>query len=190
MTLVNQGAPTDGYLTAETDGGTVRRYVEMPAGARKVVPLYVEPEAFQREVSISYTEPNGTVTTTAEVRVLEQVSGHVAIVGDAGGTLRPQVLGSGQGVRPEPLSIGIADIPERPEPLGGISAIIWAADSTALTSGQLGSLERWAADGGQLIVIGGADWQTRTAGFAELLPLSGLASADGTSLATARILRR
>ena len=184
VTLVNQGAPTDGYLTAETDGGSVRRYVEMPAGARKVIPLYVEPEAFQREVSVSYAEANGTVTTTSEVRVLEQISGHVAIVGDAGGTLRPQVLGSGQGSRPEPLSIGIADIPERPEPLGGLSTIVWAADSTSLTSGQVGSLERWTADGGQLIVIGGADWQTRTAGFTDLLPLTGLESADATSLAS------
>ena len=32
-------------------------------------------------------------------------------------------------------------------------------------------LEHWVADGGQLVVIGGADWQTRTAGFADLLPV-------------------
>lgn len=184
VTLVNQGAPVEGYLTAETDGGTVRRFVEMPAGARKVVPLYVEPEAFQREVTVTYTEPNGSATTTAEVRVLEQTSGQIAIVGDAGGTIRPQILGSGQGSRPEPLSIGIADIPERPEPLSGLSAIVWAADSTGLTSGQLGSLERWASAGGQLVVLGGADWQARTAGFTDLLPVTTLASADGTSLAT------
>ncbi|HEY6609350.1 MAG TPA: hypothetical protein VI277_09160, partial [Candidatus Limnocylindria bacterium] len=183
VTLVNSGAPTDGYLTAETESGTVRRYVELPAGARKVVPLYVEPEAFQREVSISYIEPNGTVSASAEVRVLEQVSGQVAIVGDTTGTLRPQVLASDEGSRPEPISLAVADIPERPEPLGGVSTIVWAADSTSLTSGQLGSLERWMADGGQLVVVGGTDWQTRTAGFADALPLSGLASADGTSLA-------
>jgi hypothetical protein len=183
VTLVNQGAPTEGFLTAETDGGTVRRFVEMPAGARKVVPLYVEPEAFQREVTVTYSEPNGSVTATTEVRVLEQTSGQIAIVGDAGGTIRPQVLGSDQGGRPEPMSIAIADIPERPEPLSGVSALIWAADSTGLTSEQLGSIERWAADGGQLIVLGGADWQTRTAGFTDLLPVTTLASADGTSLA-------
>lgn len=182
VTLVNSGAPTDGYLSAETDGGIVRRFVDMPAGARKVVSLYIEPEAFQREVTVTYTEPNGSVTSTAEIRVLEQLSSQVAIVGDATGTLRPQILASSQ-VRPEPLSLTVADIPERPEPLGGISAIVWAADSTGLTSNQLGSLERWASDGGTLLVIGGADWQTRTAGLTELLPLSGLASVDGTSLA-------
>ncbi len=182
VTLVNSGSPTDGYLTAVTEAGTVRRYVELPAGARKVVPLYVEPEAFQRDVPITYVEPNGIVSTSAEVRVLEQASGQVAIVGDTTGTLRPQVLASHDGNRTEPISLAVGDIPERPEPLAGLSAIIWAADSTALTSGQLGSLERWMADGGQLVVVGGADWQTRTAGFADQLPLTGLASVDGTSL--------
>ncbi len=183
VTLSNSGAPTDGYLSAETDGGTVRRHVELPAGARKVVPLYVEPEAFQREVVVTYTEPNGTVSATTEVRVMEQTSGQVAIVGDTTATLRPQVVASGQGNRPEPISLTVAEIPERPEPLGGLSSIVWAADSTGLSSAQVGSLERWVADGGQLVIVGGTDWQTRTGGFTSLLPLTGLASADGTSLA-------
>ena len=41
VTLVNDGEPTDGYLSAVTSVGTVQRRVEMPAGARKVVSLYV-----------------------------------------------------------------------------------------------------------------------------------------------------
>jgi len=40
------------------------------------------------------------------------------------------------------------------------------------------------AAGGQLVVLGGPDWQARTAAFASLLPLENLASRDGSSAAT------
>lgn len=182
VTLINPGAATEGYLSAETASGLARRYVEMPAGARKVVALYVEPQPFQRQVEVTYTEPSGTVSATADVRVLEQTRGQSLIVGDPNGALRPQILASGGDARPEPTSIGPADLPERPEPLRGMATIVWAADSSTLTDTQRSSLERWVADGGELVVIGGADWQTRTAAFGELLPLTSLAAIDGTSL--------
>ena len=40
-------------------------------------------------------------------------------------------------------------------------------------------MERWVATGGQLLVVGGPDWQARTGGFADLLPLEDLAAVDG-----------
>lgn len=182
VTLVNPGAATEGYLTAETASGLARRYVEMPAGARKVVTLYVEPEAFQRDVEVTYAEPGGSVSAKAEIRVLEQTSGQALIVGDPNGTLRPQILASGGDARSEPTSIAAADLPERPEPLRGMATIVWAADSSGLTDAQRSSLERWVADGGNLVVVGGADWQTRTAAFSEVLPLTNLAAVDGTAI--------
>ena len=87
VSLANEGEPTSGYLVAETSIGTVRRFVEMPAGARKVVMLYVQPEAFQREVTVTYDEPNGAVNAKVDVRVLEQSNDQVVVVGD--GTRRP-----------------------------------------------------------------------------------------------------
>lgn len=182
VTLVNPGAATDGYLSVPTSAGLARRHVEMPAGARKVVTLYVEPDAFQREVTVTYNEPGGSVSAGAEIRVLDQSSQEVAIVGDPTGMLRPQLIASGEGLRPEPLSLAAADLPERPEPLRGIGTIIWAADGTLLTDAQRASLQRWVADGGRLVIVGGADWQSRTAGLAELLPLTDLAASDRRSL--------
>ena len=61
---------------------------------------------------------------------------------------------------------------------------MWAADSSGLTEAQQRSLERWVAAGGQLVVLGGPDWQARTAAFDALLPLEHLASSDGSSAAT------
>ena len=178
VTLVNDGEPTEGNLTAETEGGSVQRFVEMPAGARKVVMLYVQPEAFQRRITVRYQEPNGLVEAEVEIRVLEQSGSQLAIVGDGAGTLRPQLAGALDETSPEPITIGPADLPERPEPLEGISAIVWAADSSSLTEAQRRSLERWISGGGELIVLGGADWQARTASFADVLPIRSLAAID------------
>ena len=182
VTLVNEGVPTDGWVTAETGSGTARRFVEMPSGARKVVMLYVRPDAFQRGITVTYEEPNGTVAADTELRVLEQSSDQIAIVGDPTGVLRPQVVPLDGSQRPDPISLATADIPLRPEPLAGISVIVWAADSSALDEEQRRSLERWIADGGQLVVVAGADWQARTAAFTDLLPLDELASTDGVAL--------
>jgi hypothetical protein len=177
VTLVNEGEPTEGYLAAETRSGVMRRFVEMPAGARKAVTLYVQPEAFQRRITIRYDEPNGAVESVVEVSVLEQSSGVAAVVGDGAGNLRPQLTAAEDG-RPEPISLAVADLPERPEPLDGLSGMVWAADSTTLSDGQRRSIARWVADGGDLVLLGGADWQARTAAFAELLPLDGLTAVD------------
>jgi hypothetical protein len=178
VTLVNDGEPTEGTLAAATESGAVQRFVEMPAGARKVVMLYLQPEAFQRQVTVQYQEPNGTVKAIVETRVLEQASSQFAIVGDGPGTLRPQ-LSTGDGIGgPAPISLTLADLPERSEPLEGLSAIVWADDSSALNEAQRRSIERWVANGGQLVVIGGPDWQARTEGFADILPLEGLAAVD------------
>ena len=104
VSLANEGEPTSGYLVAETSIGTVRRFVEMPAGARKVVMLYVQPEAFQREVTVTYDEPNGTVNAKVDVRVLEQSNDQVVVVGDGTGALRPQLIGDGELSGPEPIA--------------------------------------------------------------------------------------
>lgn len=179
VTLVNGGTPTDGWLASETDAGAVRRYVELPAGSRKAVTLYLQPSGFQRQLEVRYEEPNGTVRTTVEVRIFEQLADQVAIVGDGGGSLRAQLAAALPPEAPEPIVLGIADLPERPEPIAGLATMVWAGDSVALTEGQRRAVERWVADGGQLIVVAGADWQARSGGFAELLPLSALAAVDG-----------
>ena len=178
MTLVNEGSPTSGHLEADTDAGTTRRFVEMPAGSRKTVTIYVQPGGFQREVAVRYVEPNGTVRTTVEVHAREQSSHQVAIVGDPNGSLRAQLSGAIVPGASEPILLATRDVPERPEPLEGIDTMVWASDATALAEAQRRSIERWVAGGGQLIVIGGPDWQTRATAFTDLLPLEALAATD------------
>ncbi|MGZ8562647.1 MAG: hypothetical protein ACXWWU_03410 [Candidatus Limnocylindria bacterium] len=184
VTLSNSGSPTTGYLAADGQDGTVRRFVELPAGAHKVVPLYVRPASFVRTVAVRFESVEGRslATASANVKVLERTGGTVAIVGDGGGNLRPQMIARGAGF-PEPIPLSPTDLPERPEPLRGIETIIWADDSSHLTEQQRRSLERWVAAGGQLVVLGGPDWQARTAAFDALLPVEQLASQDGGNAA-------
>ncbi len=183
VTLVNDGTPTEGWLISDTDAGSVRRFVEMPAGSRKVVTLYVQPGGFQRQIEVRYEEPNGTVRAAAEVRIFEQLMDQLAIVGDGTGILRAQLAAGLFADAPEPVSLGTADLPDRPEALSGLATIVWAGDSGTLGDAQRRAVERWVADGGRLIVVAGADWQARTVGFLDLLPVEGLAAADAVSQA-------
>jgi hypothetical protein len=181
--LANDGPPVTGYLAAESEDGTVRRFVELPAGSRKEVTLYLRPAAFARAIVVHFESSDGPESAAeAEVRVLERTTGHVAVVGDGGGHLRPQLIARATGL-PDPIPMTAADLPDRPEPLRGIETIVWAADSSGLREAQRRSLERWIAAGGQLVVLGGPDWQARAAGFADLLPVEGLAAVDDASLA-------
>jgi hypothetical protein len=179
--LANDGPPVTGYLAAEGEDGTVRRFVELPAGSRKEVTLYLRPASFARAIVVRLESSDGTEPAAeAEVRVLERTTGHVAVVGDGGGNLRPQLIARATGL-PDPIPMTAADLPDRPEPLRGIETIVWAADSSGLREAQRRSLERWIAAGGQLVVLGGPDWQARAAAFAELLPVEGLAAVDDAS---------
>ena len=181
VALSNDGEPTSGYVVAESSLGSVRRFVEMPAGAQKVVMIYVQPEAFQRQVTVTYDDPNGQVSAKADVRVFEQSNSQVVVVGDGTGALGPQLSGRGGPNAPEPIDLGPADIPERPEALEGIAALVWAGDSSTLNEAQRRAIERWVADGGQLVVMGGGDWQSRTDAFTDLLPLENLSAVDGVA---------
>jgi hypothetical protein len=180
--LTNDGPPVAGYLLAGTSDGTARRPVELPAGARKQVTLYVRPQAFQRKIEVRFEkDANVLAKAEAELQVLDSTSSaQVVIVGDGSGSLRAQLLSRGAGL-PEPTSLLPADLPERPEPLAGVDVIVWAADSTALNPAQRRSLERWVAAGGQLVVLGGPDWQARSEAFSDLLPVSGLHAVDNAT---------
>lgn len=185
VSLQNDGEPVSGYLAVDSEDGTARRFVELPAGSRKQEMLYLRPQAFARTVSVRFESTAGErlATDEADLRVLERVTGNVAVVGDSTGTLRPQLIARATDL-PEPTAMIAADLPERPEPLRGLETIIWSGDSSGVTPAQRRALERWVAAGGQLVVIGGPDWQARTAAFADLLPVGSLRSVDAVSLAT------
>lgn len=178
IALTNNAEPMSGYVTATGIDGRVQRAVELPAGARKEVSLYLRPEAFVREVAVSLVTDDGTKRAHAEAQVaaLDASLADTLVIGDGAGNLRTQLFDDDS---PVPISLDPADLPNRPEPLDGIEAIVWAADSTKLSETQRRAVERWVAQGGELIVVGGPDWQARTEAFGQLLPVEQLAARDG-----------
>src|SRR5919108_3087569 len=64
VSVRNDGPPTDGHVSAQTADGTVRSFLELPGGARKAVTLYLRPEAFQRSVTVTFQDDNGSVQAT------------------------------------------------------------------------------------------------------------------------------
>src|SRR5918996_2176469 len=92
VSLSNSGEPIDGFVAIDSDDGTVRRPVDLPSGAQKQVVLYVRPPSFARTVDVRFEDRSANVLASgpADVQVLERTTGHVAIVGDGGGNLRPQ----------------------------------------------------------------------------------------------------
>jgi hypothetical protein len=182
--LRNDGPPVSGAIVATGSDGQVRRAIDLPAGARKQVALYVHPDSFIRKLRVSLIGNDGKSIASgeAQVQVLESGVSQVAVVGDSASILRSQLAARAAPGLPQPIALSPSDVPERPEPLAGLAAIVWAGDSGSLTEPQRRSLERWVAGGGNLIVLGGPDWQARSAAFSEILPVSGLAAHDGASL--------
>ncbi len=180
VSLANDGAPTAGTLSAPSATGDVLRAVDLPAGARKEVVLYVRPAGFTRQVIVTFTSAAATVARPVQVAGIDIGSTSIALVGDANGAIKAQI---GDGVTgTAPFDVPPGDLPERPEPISALSVIVWAGDSGLLTDGQRRTLERWVAGGGQLIVIGGPDWQARTAGLGSLLPVTAIAAVDDAGL--------
>ncbi len=184
VSLRNDGPPVSGRIVAAGTDGQVRRSVDLPAGARKAVILYVRPAAFVRTLTVELQDNDGKrlAKGDAAVQVLESGVTQVAVVGDPNGAVRTQLVGRAAGL-PQPVVAGRADLPERPEPLDGLDTIVWAGDSSGLSEAQRRALERWIAAGGTLLVLGGPDWQARTSAFSEFLPVTGLASRDAAPLA-------
>jgi hypothetical protein len=156
----------------------VQRPVELPAGARKEVVLYLRPAAFTRQLAVTFESNAAPVTATAELRSLDGSGVTVAVVGDAAGALRAQLAARDAASAVAPFDVVATDLPERPEPLHGVDAIVWAGDSSRLTEGQRQTVERWVAGGGQLLLVGGPDWQARSDAFSALLPVQRLAAID------------
>jgi hypothetical protein len=185
VSLRNDGPPVSGRIVATGSDGQVRRAVDLPAGARKEVTLYVRPASYLRSLTVELQDNDGKrlASGEAKISVLESGLTQVAVVGDASGGLRTQLVGRSADL-PQPVATSAADLPERPEPLSGFGAIVWAGDSSTLTDAQVRALDRWVAGGGTLVVLGGPDWQARTAAFRNLLPVTDLASLDRAPLAS------
>ncbi|NLE99964.1 MAG: hypothetical protein GX601_03215 [Anaerolineales bacterium] len=147
--------------------------VPLPAGARKQVVLYVKPPTYAKEISIELVS-QGEVLTTMAVKDVTMYPYETYIVGALApesavlGLINGVVLADRGAVRYVPLTLD--DIPDRFEPLRSLDCLIVSGlDTTALTPAQAEALRLWVAQGGHLVIGGGAAAERTLAGLSETL---------------------
>ncbi len=176
VSLTNDGPARQVQVRAEsTAAGAQTAFiapVELPTGARKRITLYVQPPSFARALRVRALDgetelESQTVDLTIE-RNVNYVVGVVAPRTQAfsvlnGLTLNPSsndqfLKGPASYSRAtRMIPITLADIPDRPEGLRTLDAlIISGVDTSELSSEQKSSLAMWVQQGGRLILGGGA----------------------------------
>lgn len=162
--------------------------VSLPSGARKEFFLYVFGERWAGKFTISVRNQAETIAehalnwgcedeNTLLVGLLAETSTPYALLAD----IRP-LTGTSRLVplRPE-------ELPDWAQGWQALDALVIAdADTGALSAAQREALRLWLAEGGKLLVTGGAHWQRSTAGLKEILPLAGETSQPVENLTALR----
>ena len=176
VTLANEGAAVRAEIRADiVAAGNQTFYsvpVELPAGARKRVTLYTQPPSFAQGILVQLQAGTQTLATVFVPVVVERnvnyVIGVIAPRRAAFTALRGMTLQTQPAVASDPnnartnrsvvvLPIPLADIAERGEGLRSLDALIVTdTDTSELSADQRRALQTWVAQGGRLILGGGA----------------------------------
>ncbi|MBE0410589.1 MAG: hypothetical protein IBX69_12745 [Anaerolineales bacterium] len=159
-------------------GGTIYAVqVDLPSQSRKLVPLYVLPNNFSRELLLEVHTKDGKLaevkTTTRPqpnitylVGYISPQAGAISIIQGVSfpGQARPIVL----------VDVQLSDIPDRHEGLRSFDTLILNdVDTSQLSPAQKDSIENWVRHGGRLVIGGGVNAMQTVSGLSKnLLPVS------------------
>ncbi len=187
--LANDGAPLHTELRAEvTDAAAQTVYivpVELATGARKRVTIYTQPPSFARALRVRLIEtsqgaPRELDSQSVEVTAELNVDYLVGVIAPrmqsfnalTGLTLNPTSNGQtfkGMASRSRQVSafpISLSDIPDRPEGLRVLDALVISGSDTSELSPEQGrALSTWVEQGGRLVIGGGAGAARTLAGL-------------------------
>lgn len=161
--LTNQGEDNqvEVRVPVQNSGGTIvyTLPVELAAGARKRVILYVLPNNFSRAVTVQIysgdqlinaqkvnIQPNPNINFL--IGIVARQRGAISLVNTANlpGMQRNKIL----------IDIGLSQIPDRYEGLRSFDLLIFNdVDVTRLSPKQISALEMWVRQGGRLVIGGG-----------------------------------
>ena len=175
----NAGMDRSGRLVVrpETSGAafsnTFSAAVELPAGARKSVFLYVTARSFADSVRVEFLDDEGFVLAAQEAslrHVPTQDTLHVLLGDSPRGRVDLSALAPG-GRQAWRAAWDVANLPPLAAALQAVDTILFSdVDSGALGTAQRQALADRVLSGAHLIVTGGASWQATAAGLGELLP--------------------
>jgi hypothetical protein len=157
--------------------------IDLPAGSRKAVFLYLTARSFANQVRVELIDNGGTVVAAqpATMRsVTSQDQIYVVITQSTAGSVDM----SGAHVGGHNAFQGnwlIDNIPDQVMALNAVDMLVFSdTDTAALTSGQQQAIEDWVVQGGHLLVTGGANWRATATGLSDLLPIT---PGDSTTVA-------
>ena len=177
VTLENNGADLQAEIRVRVVGsyGSVvyASPADLPAGARKRIPVYVLPNSYSRELSIQlYNEDAVLQSLTIKVEPQVNLTYMVGVIAPQRGGMS-LLLGSKLPGQPRPIvmvDIPLADLVERAEALRTFDVIILNdVDTSNLTPLQQAALTTWVERGGRLVIGGGAGALRTASGLPELL---------------------
>lgn len=153
---------------------------ELPSGARKRYTLYILPNNFSRSAKVEFVVGD-EVYLNRQIKlavipndryVIGSISVNVAGLAEVN---PPQLAGRRE--RADLINLALADLPERHEGWRILNALILNdIDTSALTPAQRSALSRWVAEGGRLVIGGGAGAARTLAGLPDELQPVTLAS--------------
>lgn len=186
----NRGADMTAELRVIVSGANPMQFtapVDLPAGSRKRLPIYILPNNFSRQLVVDLVSGdtrlasrrvsvNPQATITYLIGLISTERGALSMIDDIEipGTRRPVQL----------VDLNLEDLPERFEGLRSFDVIVINdLDTSSLSVNQRNAIESWVRQGGRLVLGGGAGAQSLAAGLgASLFPLSDLSTVELTSV--------
>jgi hypothetical protein len=175
--IENSGGDVEAVLRVrvENSGSSIiyAAPVSLPAGAHKLIPLYVLPNNFSRvlEVQLSSSEKL-LVSQKVQVRPQPNINYLVGFLSAQRGALAllNGVTLPGQERVKVLVDLTLDEMPERMEGLSSFNTlVINDVDTSKMTTAQAAALQSWVEQGGRLVIGGGAGAQRTFAGLPQAL---------------------
>ena len=178
VTVTNPGAAVSAQVRVEmTLAGGYTAWlvpVDLPTGAQKQFTLYVLPTSFAQVARVRVL--NGTQQLAQANASLSLHPNNDYLVGVIAPRTEPfnvlggMVLNGATARTVRVLPISLAEIPERPEGLRTLDALVLSdTDTSTLSPAQAQALTMWVQQGGRLLVGGGASAARTLAGLPDAL---------------------
>ncbi len=192
--IENTGPDMEGRLVIRPEtsvnavSNTYSLPLSMPQGSRKTAFLYITLTGLSDQIRLEYIRDDGVVLTFVDTplrlaRPRDRL--HVVVTQSVGGSVDLSGVHDA-GYSGVQANWRIENIPDRAQGLSSVNTLFFSdVDTSLLTTLQREAIRDWVIGGGQLIVTGGASWQSTSAGLSELLPFTSegsLSLPDASSL--------
>jgi hypothetical protein len=149
--------------------------VELPAGARKRLPIYILPNNFSRQVVVELVS-QGDLLASYRISLNPQpaITYMVGVLNPDRGALAllETIQLPGQRRPVKIVDLNISELPEQYEGLRSLDLIVInRTDTSSMTPAQSHALETWVRQGGRLVLGGGVDAANTLSGL-EFSPIS------------------